>query len=973
MAVTPAKIKRVQSENYKAVMEDAERRAKNRANKTGEFPLVTLEDLFKSLCAVSKESFAKVLGAKVSLPRINPAVECSNQPVLAISDEVSERLFPYDGVLGKLLERHSPNVVLLEPWHIAAALLYEPIKPMEKMLSSAGLNRKEIRARVEEFLKNEDKEKMLSERTEKLQKRFEDINKIREYLAARCFGQDEAINTLIKQLSIHWTMDASKDGKPLSFFFAGAPGTGKNLLATLLQEAFEKILGIPQLPDIDMARYCSDQVVFEMVGQELSCGSDSLAGSSESSEKKISEGIIVIDNYECADPSGYAYVNRTLETGIYINERTGSVLNFSNNVFIIITHERDFSESEDFINLVSSGDEGIPRDKIIEGLVRYQPKFYSTLRLIDTPILFSKHNFKSFFAITKDRLSALEKRYADNYGVKCSFQSEDVFRALIDMHPNIDSAHPIVSGLDNAILMPIQDWLLKNYKKFSACRNIRIECDAIPDFEGVAKRKDFKSFEEWMKKITEQRILRAKRLVFKSKVEQKAGDLVLRFTDMSYKVLPSIEDSEYFSVTVPDVSFKDLVGVDTVREHVKEIIEYVNNPQKGKVKPETGIILYGPPGTGKTSVAKAIANEMGVPFIMVTGADFSKKYYGEGVEEVKKLFAAARRYGALVFIDEIDAIGSRNTSTDSGKETARVINAFLTELDGFKSRNSLVIGATNRYDDLDDALVRPGRLSLKIQLGLLHKPEDRRKLIERTLKNINVKLDSKILDTLVNTTNAWSPADLVAMINGGVRKAQKAQEPIKLKHFVEARTVVSEGEDPQSHDGSQETAHLIAVHEAGHAVVAALRGMPIVQVTINGVGDAAGFLERVAGERIQTKEGLEKLIDVSLGGRGAEEIFDVASTGVQSDFENATTNAIRMVKLGLEYDNLTTIFGEDDIHFAMTHRNEISGILDARMAHVRTLLHKHKIFLDAVIEALKRQRILLEADIISIKKDIEKE
>ena len=269
--------------------------------------------------------------------------------------------------------------------------------------------------------------------------------------------------------------------------------------------------------------------------------------------------------------------------------------------------------------------------------------------------------------------------------------------------------------------------------------------------------------------------------------------------------------------------------------------------------------------------------------------------------------------------------------------------------------------------------MRPGRLSLKIQLGLLHKSEDRRKLIEYTLNNIGVTLTKRIVDDLVKTTNAWSPADLVAMINGGVRIAQKGHESIKLKHFVQARTVVAEGEDPQSQESSKETTHLIATHEAGHAVVAALLGVPIVQATIEGVGDTAGFVERVAGEGIATKEGLEKLIDVSLGGRAAEELLASPSTGVQSDFEKATFNAARMIRLGLECGNLTSIFGENDTNFAITHRTEINGILDERMAQVRTLLNMHVEFLKAVTEALKRQRILLEADIISIKNDVEKD
>jgi len=976
MADTPVIKERAKSKSFTDVMDDAAKRAQTRFNETGGCLHIVVDDVFKSLCALNKDVFSQMLGKTVDVPEVQPMGDMEVDPCIGESSEVSRLFFPFDGVVEQMLKKYGAAEAELSASVIAATLIYDSFKPVMNILTSAGIKKKEAEKLVEAFLKTEETASKLQWKNQALLKRFEDINKIREYLAAHCFGQDEAIDTLIKQLSIHWTMySPDRGGKPLSFFFAGAPGTGKNFLATLLQEAFEKILGIKKLPVLDLARYCSDQNAIDLIGRGPVWQGGSQPGALTSLAAENPEGLIVIDNYECGENLCFSYINKVLETGSLRDDGNDLDVSFEKNIFIIITHERNFANSEDFISLVSDEEEATPRDKIIEGLVKYEPKFYSTLRLIDTPILFSKHDFKSFLAITKDRLTELEEQFSTSYGIKCFLHSEEVYQVLIDMHPNVESAHPIVSGLENAILLPVQGWLLKNVQKIPYSRNIRIECDPLPEFEGAPERKDFASFEEWMEKRTTKRILRARRLFFKSKVEFKGDTVMLRFTDMSYKVLPSIEDCDYFSVTVPDVSFNDLVGVDTVKEHISEIIEYMNDPKKARVKPDTGMILYGPPGTGKTSVAKAIANEMGVPFINVSASDFSKVYLGQGVAEVKKLFAAARRYGAVIFIDEIDAIGSRKTNDGSGgvQENNKIINALLTELDGFKDRNFLVIGATNRYNALDEALVRPGRLSLKIQLGLLHKSEDRRRLIEETLNNTGVKVAPKIIEKLVQTTNAWSPADLVAMINGGVRRAQKEHKVPSFKHFAQARTTVTEGEDPQSEQGSQETRHLVAVHEAGHAVVAVLRGIPIVQVTVEGIGDTAGFLERVAGDGISTKESLEKQIDVNLGGRAAEEILAAPSTGVQSDFEDATFQAARMVRLGLENDNLTSIYGESDTDFSINHRREINGLLDARMAKVRTLLNNNYDFLKAVAETLEKQKILFEADIISLKETIEKE
>ena len=353
---------------------------------------------------------------------------------------------------------------------------------------------------------------------------------------------------------------------------------------------------------------------------------------------------------------------------------------------------------------------------------------------------------------------------------------------------------------------------------------------------------------------------------------------------------------------------------------------------------------------------------------MAMGADFSKPQIGEGVESVKKLFAAARRYGAVVFIDEIDALGRRGAETGEG---GRTINAFLTELDGFHERNLLVIGATNRYRALDEALVRPGRLSLKIELGLLHSADDRRRLIEAALKKVQAKVSPKIIDRLVETTNSWSPANLVAMVNGGIRFAHREGKEIEMAHFIKSRTVVMLGEDPQRQEMSAKEIHLTAVHEAGHAVTAALRGIPFVQATVQGVGATAGFVEHLGLQGFSTAEDIESMIDMSLGGRTAEELLAEPSDGVQSDFEHATHLAASMIRLGLAKGNVMAVAEETDKEFTLRYRKEIEDILQERMKIVQKLLLDNRDFLEAVVDALETQKTLFEADILSIKSILE--
>ena len=970
MAEIAMEKERVRDESYSQVINEAAKQSQRRIKLEGGDDIITLSDVFNALCAIYPNVFAELLGVIVAVPEVKPVSGFVNTKDLCYSSEVDRYLSPYGGIVEEILDSFSSGTCPLDYCHIAATLLWEPISETKNIMAICGVNTATARPQILKALKTKAAVVQKTQHEEHLPKTFENIRKIRDYLCSKCFGQKEAINAIISQLSIFWGMAPSDRGaKPLSFMFVGAPGTGKNHLTTLLQDVFESLLGIPKVAVIDFAQFATEQMPIDLKGRDPNWKDGGRHGVFPNASKQNPNGIIVVENYDLGHPVAISILDSILETGYCIDGYNDEKVCFSNNIFIIITHKKEFAESDEFLALVSNKDGATPRDKIVEGLVKFEPKFYSTLRLVDMPILFRKHDFKSFFAIVKDKLAAIKQRFREAYDAQCEFESEDVYRILLEMHPDISSAHPIVSALESAILMPAQDWILNNYADFSKIGRICIKCDTLPDFEGAPKRSSFSTFEDWMEARTKKRLLQAKRLVFDSKIVKTSDAVVLLLTNIAYKVMPSIEDSDYFSVKVPDVSFSDLVGVDIVKERVTEVIDYFNHPDEGRVKPDTGIILYGPPGTGKTSVAKAIAKEMGVPFIMVSGADFLNSS-GNGVDNVKKLFAAARRYGAVVFIDEIDAIGSRGSMWG---ENARIINTFLTELDGFRERNMLVIGATNRYNDLDEALVRSGRLSLKIQLGYLHKPEDRRTLIKNALAEVRAEVDSAIIDKLVETTNAWSPANLLAMVNGGVRNARKECAKIELKHFVKARTTVLLGEDPQSGANTKEESQVTAVHEAGHAVAAILNKIPFVQVTIQGVGAVAGFVESITQKGFSTKDSISKQIEMCLAGRAAEELLAEPSDGVQSDFWHATLLASKMIKIGLAKGNIMTIYDEEEKDFALRHSAEIEDILDERMSAVRRLLNEHFKFLKVVSETLESQKLLFEADIIAIRKEVEGE
>ena len=928
--------------------------------------IITVEDVFMALCHLYPETFSELLGTTLPVPQQpeNDGEPRLNIRMTVFSSEVDRYLSPFGGVIEDVLSSFPAEDVEVDSLHIAAAFLWDPIPPVENLLAVAGYPRDRVCAAVTSALRGAAEAAVAGRRKTELARTFDDISAIRTYMKERCFGQDAAIDTIVTQLSIAWGMSAAgRSDRPLSFFLVGAPGTGKNHVTDLLQSAFEEVLGIPRIPVVDFARYATEQLPIDLIGRDSTWKDGGHEGVLTHAASENPRGIIVIENYERGHACAVSYLDSILETGFAEDAFTKKNVCFAQNVIVVITHKKEFAESDEFLALASGGEGTPPRDKIVEGLVKYAPTFHSTLRLVDAPVFFPKHTCRSFLSIVRDKVAALENRFRDAYGAKCVFQDEDVLQLMVEMHPNVSSAHPIVSAIESSVLIPLQDWLLRNYPKFEKRRKIRIRTDRIPDFEGAPRRKDFGSFEDWLTARTAKRVLQAKRLSYRTKIVLTKDAVELRFTNLSFVVLPSIEDSGYFSVTVPDVSFSDLVGVGLVRERIAEVIDYFNHPTAGLVRPDTGIILYGPPGTGKTSVAKAVARELGVPFIMAMGADFTKPHVGEGVESVKRLFAAARRYGAVVFIDEIDGIGSRNGESAEG---ARVINALLTELDGFRERNMLVIGATNRYEALDEALVRPGRLSLKIQLGLLHSREDRAELIRHALGKVKAVVADEVLDRLVDTTPAWSPANLLAMVNGGVRIARRKGETLAFGHFVEARTVVLLGEDPQRTSGDGRDAWITAVHEAGHAVTAALLGIPFVQATVQGVGSTAGFVEHLGTQGFATEDSLSRMLEMTLGGRAAESILAEPSDGVQSDFEHATELAARMIQLGLVDGTIFAAPGEGRKEFMLRHREKIEGILSNRMTAARTLLTRHRIALEAVAEALRTQKVLFEADIRAI-------
>ncbi|GAB6076337.1 ATP-dependent zinc metalloprotease FtsH [Desulfurobacterium crinifex] len=356
----------------------------------------------------------------------------------------------------------------------------------------------------------------------------------------------------------------------------------------------------------------------------------------------------------------------------------------------------------------------------------------------------------------------------------------------------------------------------------------------------------------------------------------------------------------------PKVTFKDVAGIDEVKEEVSEIVDFLRNPKKfqqlgGRIP--KGVLLAGAPGTGKTLLAKAIAGEANVPFLSVSGSEFVEMFVGVGASRVRDLFEQAKKHApCIVFIDEIDAVGRRRGAGVTGghDEREQTLNQLLVEMDGFESSEGIiVIAATNRPDILDPALLRPGRFDRQIYVPL---PDVRGRLEILKIHTKDKPLAEDVdLEIIARSTPGFSGADLANIVNeAALIAARKNHGKITMEDFEEAKDKVTMGIERKSMVLSEEEKVTTAYHEAGHTLVAKLlpNADKVHKVTIIPRGKALGITQQLPEEDkyTYTKDYLLDRLCVLFGGRVAEELaLGTISTGAGNDIERATEIARRMV------------------------------------------------------------------------------
>ena len=443
------------------------------------------------------------------------------------------------------------------------------------------------------------------------------------------------------------------------------------------------------------------------------------------------------------------------------------------------------------------------------------------------------------------------------------------------------------------------------------------------------------------------------------------------------------------------VTFKDVAGEEEAKESLQEVVDFLHNPGKyAKIgaKLPKGALLVGPPGTGKTLLAKAVAGEAHVPFFSLSGSDFVEMFVGVGASRVRDLFQEAKKHSpCIIFIDEIDAIGkSRDSRYGGNDEREQTLNQLLAEMDGFDSHTAcLVLGATNRPEVLDPALLRPGRFDRRV---IVDRPDLKGRVDILKVHSKNVKMDETVdLEAIALATSGAVGSDLANMINeAAILAVKNGRQAVSQKDLFESVEVVLVGKEKKDRIMSKEGRRIVSYHEVGHALVSALQkdAEPVQKITIvpRTMG-ALGYVMQVPEEEkyLNTKKEIDAMLVGLLAGRAAEEIvFDTVTTGAANDIEKATRIARAMVTqygmsekfglMGLEHQENEYLTGRVVMNCgdatAAEVDQEVMKILKKSYEEAKRLLSENRDAMDKIAEYLIQKETITGKEFMKIFREV---
>lgn len=458
--------------------------------------------------------------------------------------------------------------------------------------------------------------------------------------------------------------------------------------------------------------------------------------------------------------------------------------------------------------------------------------------------------------------------------------------------------------------------------------------------------------------------------------------LFIRNKKAAQKEINNLSEINYKNKS--NISFDDIAGNYEAKESLKELVDFIKNPDKYKdfnIRTPKGVLLYGSPGTGKTLLAQALAGEAGVEFFAVSGSDFVQVYAGLGASRIRNLFTKAKKAKkSVIFIDEIDAIGKQRQGFGSrgNDESDRTLNALLTEMSGFENSSTIVLAATNRIDTLDSALLRPGRFDRQIEIMLPDK-EARKAIIKLYLDKANADKEINI-DKIAELTVYFSGAMIENLVNEAsilaVKDKNKDSEngtKLKDEHLEKAFFNLVAGLDKDNLTQNELQREVTAYHEAGHAFMSKHLNPKnkIIRVSIIPTTKGAGgyTLSTVENETIISKEKIENQLKILLAGRAAEEIFlgdNNITTGAQNDIEKATALAMDYIsKYGMDKDAGLVNYKilSESFAISMDIEKSVKKLINDSYADVLKIISENKEYLNQIKEILVEKEIIDDDDL----------
>lgn len=789
------------------------------------------------------------------------------------------------------------------------------------------------------------------------------IVELKALLKSKIFDQDSAIES-VTDTAMRMSWSGVSDRPRAIFSFLGPAATGKTYMAKLLGQGLQ---GYKTL-NLDMAQFSSEKEGFGLVGLRKGF-TDATVGQLTEFVNQNPKSIIVLDELEKSHTRVQSTLLRLFSEGRLKDEFSGEDIDFRNTVIVLTSNlgsslysSRTFAEQvkanphqarEHLLHAIRQ------ETKIEDGheVPAMTPEMVSRLSQ-GSVVLFNKLSVDALTHIAKDQLESERNAFEARLGLAVSFSRfQDLLRLIVlGFAPNFDTRE-MKARLTDLIYDPITDYLIDHLNTEITQVDICID-DATKLFID----------DQDLVKLPQQLAVKHQRIYFEKQFELSGTTLSMtchnaRIEKLSRK--EDFEDASAIQVDLPSVSFNDIAGHSQIKDRLRETVNLVRHreqlEQQGINAPR-GVLLYGVPGTGKTMLAKAFANEAGLPFIACAGNDLLNEGF------IRKLFARAREYApALIFIDEIDALPRRGSA---GPQADALVNRMLVEIDGFGGGSDAVfiIAATNRKELIDPAILRSGRIDLHFEVPQLDKLA-RRWFVERITNNSLFEPNMNI-DQLIMLTAGFSGADLEKVRREVTLSAlREGLTSVSEKYVIEQINTQKYGA-PLSLEDSKEFLSETAYHEAAHAVISRvlLPERRIEQVTVVARADFLGMVSYDNDQQHDyTRDFFFNLSCVALAGRAAQvKQFGQKGldAGASSDLKQAANYAWHaIVECGMDEElynlsihQLTERFGHS--LYSKQIEQRISSWMDQATEQTESLIEKHWQQIEAVAQAVLHEEII---------------